>query len=285
MRLSACITTRNRPQKLESCLSAIWASTVKPHSVIVSDDSLDPDMQQTNRQIVERYSPNTIYLTGPRNGVCGNRNNAVNAVMDSELVAFVDDDIYVSPNFVELALDCYARSPVEERDRTIFTGVSEAEAGMQMLPGKLTFRGYFRPEARHPETVVIHATIFPRTFFEQEQWDEDIFFGYEDAELCLRAIKRGYKIISAPQLRVTNGGDLQGSLITPAIGNLTDYEIYVEAARLYVGIKRYKHLFPNLLKLALFVIIYFAHMTIYLIRKKSLNAFPEIIRRSHIDRL
>jgi len=284
MRLAACITTRNRPDKLESCLSALWKSTVKPYSVIVSDDSLDPAMQETNLQIVRRYS-NTVYLTGPRNGVCGNRNNAVNAVTDAEFVAFVDDDIYVSANFVELALDCYAQLPEKERDRTIFTGVSESEEGMQMLPGKLTFRGYFRPEAIAPETVVIHATVFPRIFFKQEQWDEDIFFGYEDAELCLRAIKRGYKIISAPQLRVTNGGDLQGSLITPAIGNLTDYEIYVEAARLYVGIKRYKKLFPNPLKLVLFVSIYFLHMTVYLIRKKSLNAFPEIVRRSRIERL
>lgn len=284
MRLAACITTRNRPNKLESCLSALWNSTVKPYLVIVSDDSLDPAMQETNLQIVRRY-PNTVYLTGPRNGVCGNRNNAVNAVTDAEFVAFVDDDIYVSANFVELALDCYAQLSEKERDRTIFTGVSEAEEGRKMLPGKLTFRGYFHPETLSPETVVIHATTFPRTFFEKEQWDENIFFGYEDAELSLRALKRNYKILSVPELRVTHAGDTQGTLITPSIGNLTEYEIYVEAARLYVGIKRYKKLFPNLFRLILFVVIYFTHMTIYLVRKKSLKALPEIIKRSRIERL
>ncbi|MBD2359721.1 glycosyltransferase family 2 protein [Anabaena sp. UHCC 0399] len=286
MRVSVCITTRNRPQYLENCLRSLWDSDTKPHSVVVSDDSPDLEVQERNYQIVQQY-PHITYLTGPRIGVCANRNNAVNAILSSEtdFVAFIDDDICVEPDFITRAIAQYTEISPEQRNSTILSGISHSPEGCVMASGKLSFRGYFCA-SDIPETVAIHATIFPRQFFDQEQWDENIFFGYEDAELCLRALKREYKILHCPELRVLNTGDNgKSSLMVSDIGTLTYYEISIEAARLYVGIKRYKNLFPNLLKLAVFCFVYFLHMTVYLWRRSSLQAWPEIIRRSHVERL
>lgn len=283
MYLSVCITTRNRPLELNACLDAVWSSTVKPNFVIVSDDSAENEMQDKNSQIVEQYY-NTIYLKGPRSGVCANRNNAVNAVTDADLVAFVDDDICVEPDFIALAVAQYEKMPSTDRDHIILTGSSREPGGGELVPSSLTFRGYFHP-SKTPESVVIHAAVFPRHFFREEQWDENIFFGYEDAELCLRALKRGYKILSVPELQTVNTRFQQGSLVRPSIGNLTDYEIYVEAARLYVGIKRYKDIFPNLFKLILFIGVYFAHMIVYLSKRQSIQALPKIISFSQFQTL
>ena len=283
MKLAICITTRNRFEELTACLGAVWSSTVKPSSVIVSDDSAEDEIQEKNRQIVEQY-PNTTYLQGPRSGVCANRNNAVNAVTDADLVAFVDDDICVEPDFIALAVAQYEKMPSTERERTILTGSSREPGGEELVPSSLTFRGYFQP-SKTPESVVIHAAVFPRQFFQEEQWDENIFFGYEDAELCLRALKRGYKILSVPELRTVNTRFLQGSLVGSSVGDLTDYEIYIEAARLYVGIKRYKNIFPNFVKLILFMVVYFSHIMLYLSKRRSIQALPQIIRRSQIKTL
>lgn len=283
MRLSVCITTRNRPQRLETCLRAIWDSSVKPHSVIVSDDSAENEVQQKNRQVVEKY-PTTTYLTGPRSGVCANRNNAVNAVIDTDLVAFVDDDICVDPDFIACAVERYNQMDQKHSSSSILSGVSRDGHGHEMVASKLSFRGYFCP-ADIPQAVVIHAAVFPRSFFEQEQWDENIFFGYEDAELCLRALKRGYRILHCPELKVLNTAFKKGTLVVPSVGSLTDYNIHIDAARLYVGIKRYKDLFPNPFKLVAFLAIYFIHMNIYLSSKHALLAWPQIIQRSHIQQL
>ena len=283
MRLSVCITTRNRPQRLENCLRAIWDSSVKPHSVIVSDDSAENEVQQKNHQVVEKY-PTTTYLTGPRSGVCANRNNAVNAVIDTDLVAFVDDDICVDPDFIACAVERYNQMDQKHSSSSILSGVSRDGHGHEMVASKLSFRGYFCP-ADIPQAVVIHAAVFPRSFFEQEQWDENIFFGYEDAELCLRALKRGYRILHCPELKVLNTAFKKGTLVVPSVGSLTDYNIHIDAARLYVGIKRYKDLFPNPFKLVAFLAIYFTHMNIYLSRKHALLAWPQIIQRSHIQQL
>ncbi len=286
MRLSACITTRNRTQELDACLGALWNSTVKPHSVVVSDDSPNKEVQQQNRQIVEQYL-RTTYITGPQAGVCANRNNAVNAIPNSEtdLIAFIDDDICVEPDFISRALDWYKQVSLEKRNRTILSGLSQSLDGHEMRPGKLTFRGYFTNTSDVFETVAIHAAIFPRTFFEEEQWDENIFFGYEDAELCLRALKQGYRIVYCPELKVLNTAFESGTLKTNNLNGLTNYDIYVEAARLYVGVKRYKYIFPNLFKLVSFLLVYFSHMTIYLWRKDALNKWSAIIQHSRLDKL
>lgn len=286
MRLSACITTRNRPERLDECLKALWNSTCKPHLIIVSDDSASSDMKLQNQQIVEKY-PGTNYILGPQIGVCANRNNALNAIPSGEtdLVAFIDDDICVEPNFIDLAIGRYQKMPVEDVNKTIISGISKAPNGDIMSSGKLNFRGYFS-DSDVPETVAIHAAIFPIAFLEAEKWDENIFFGYEDAELCLRALKRGYKILECPELNVLHlAYDNQSSLHVPDMGNMSNYEISIEAARLYVGIKRYKDLFPNFFKLVAFLVLYFVHMTAYLLKRGALPVLPEIVRRSHIERL
>ena len=285
MRIAACITTRNRCQQLNNCLKALWSSTVKPSSVIVSDDSQDVEVQQKNLEVVKQY-PGTTYITGPQRGVCANRNNAVNATsaLETDFVAFVDDDICVEPDFIANAIDRYSPIPKEERKYTILTGVSIAPQGQKLLPSKLSFQGYFCAAEDNPETVVIHAALFPRQFFSHQQWDEDIFFGYEDAELCLRARKYGYKIISCPELQV-NVKSLDSVLDAPGIGGVSNYELHIEAARLYIGIKRYKNLFPNLIKLSIFLAIYFVHMSGYLLKRRAIHAWPEIIRRSRIQLL
>ncbi|MFQ4145148.1 glycosyltransferase family 2 protein [Chlorogloeopsis sp. ULAP02] len=290
MRVSACVTTRNRTKELDACLEALWSSKVKPHIVVVSDDSPEEKVQQANLQIVQKY-PGTRYILGPRTGVCGNRNNAVNAIPESEtdFVAFVDDDISVEPDFIALAIDRYNQMTSEERKYTILTGTSRHkndDIGNQLLPAKLTFQGHFSPTKDIPQTVVIHAALFPRQFFTQEQWDENIFFGYEDAELCLRALKRGYKILYCSELKAKCIGE--NSILevgTSGIGGLSNYELYIEAARLYIGIKRYKDLFPNPLNLLSFIILYFIQMTRYLLQRKAIQAWPEILRRSRIERL
>jgi GT2 family glycosyltransferase len=286
MRLSACITTRNRPQQLDECLKYLWNSSQKPHLVIVSDDSASSDMQLQNMQIVQKY-PGTSYILGPQIGVCANRNSALNGIPSGEtdLVAFIDDDICVEANFIALAIGHYQKMPITDISKTIISGISRTPNGYIMSPGKLNFRGYFS-DADVPETVAIHAAIFPSAFLEEEKWDENIFFGYEDAELCLRALRRGYKILKCPEIQVLHlAYDNQSSLHIPDVGNMSNYEISVEAARLYVGIKRYKDLFPNSFKLVAFLVVYFLHMGAYLFKRGALSVLPEIVRRSHIQRL
>ncbi len=270
MRLSVCITTMNAVDALNSCLQALWQSSIKPSYVIVSDDSLAPEIQQQNRHIVDQY-PRTDYVIGPHKGVCANRNWALKHLPPSDFVAFIDDDISVESDFIAKAIARYKTLTPQARERTFLTGGT---------PTKLSFRGFFRP-SKEPECVDLHTAVFPVAFFDLAQWDEKIFFGYEDTLLCLEAIKNGFNILHCPELKVTDTRPSQSTLNVGGVGKLTQYDIYVEAARLYVGIERYKNIFPNLLKLTTFLSIYFIHMTIYLFRNKAITAWSDIIKYSH----
>ncbi|MDY6782472.1 MAG: glycosyltransferase [Cyanobacteriota bacterium] len=285
MRFTTCITTRNAPERLDSCLSAIWRSDIKPYSALVSDDSSEEEVQNENRRIVEKY-PDTTYILGPQRGVNANRNCAVNAVFDTDLVAFVDDDIWIDPDFIHIALVRYSKMSPQEQKRTFLTGVSYTRLGQNKdFPTKLGFRGYYRPTKGTPKCVNIHAAVFPRSFFNEEQWEEPIFFGQGDAILCLRALRRGYQIIFCTELRALNTRPEGGTLAVKENGELTDYDIHQIAARLYIGVKRYKELFPNPLQLAAFIAIYFPHMTFHLARNGALDAWPKIIQRSRFREL
>jgi GT2 family glycosyltransferase len=285
MRFSACITTRNRIQPLNACLSALWNSAVKPFSVIISDDSSALAVQQANWQVAQQY-PGTTYIRGPQRGVCANRNHALNLALTSptDLIAFIDDDICIEPTFIANTLNRYQQLPPHQKLHTILSGVHHNEFEVSHQCSKLSFRGYFFP-SDVPEVVNLHAAVFPRSLLEIEQWDEEIFFGYEDAELCLRALKRGYQIVHCPELRVTDTCARASTLNEVGQTELNNYEIYIEAARLYVGIKRYKNIFPNRLKLIAFVSLYGVHMTAYLLKRRSLGAWGDILRYSHISKL
>ena len=272
--LSACVTTMNAPGELSNCLSSLWNSSVKPDWVVVADDSQDLQMQQQNRNIVEQYDL-TIYVVGSHKGVCANRNRAFEALPPTDFVAFVDDDICVESDFIAKAKARYKTLTPKARKHTFLTGGK---------PTKLSFRGFFRPSQK-PLCVDLHTAVFPTTFFQIEKWDEKIFFGYEDALLCLRAIASGFKILHCPELNTIDNRAGKSTLKAEKVGKLTRYDIYIEAARLYVGIERYKNIFPNPLKLISFLLIYFIHMTIYLLKNRAFQARNEIFRYSNLKHL
>lgn len=109
--------------------------------------------------------------------------------------------------------------------------------------------------------------------------------GQEDIELSLRALQRGYRIVYAPSLKVFDTRFQKTTLPAAADGPLKSYEIYVAASRLYIGIKRFKYIFPNGFNLLLFQTIYYLHMTLYLLRRRSLQSWPDIIKTSNIQSL
>ena len=289
MRFTACVTTMNRPKELNECLQALWNSDTRPYSVVVSDNSVDPTVQKQNQDVVSQYA-NTIYLEGPHEGVSSNRNNALKAVTpDTELVTFLADDICVRPDFISLAIARYQTLPPEKQRKAIFTGDNRNEFSPEDIgPLGVTFRGYFCDRSQRQDTlqvVNLYATVFPRSFLEQEQWDENIFLGQEDIELSLRALKLGYDITYCPELKVFDTCFSKTTLPSAQKGTLKDYEIYVAASRLYIGIKRFKYIFPNPFKLLAFTTLYYLHMTSYLLRRGSLQVWPAIIQTSNIQRL
>ncbi|CAG9272241.1 glycosyltransferase family 2 protein [Paraburkholderia unamae] len=281
---AVCITTMNRVERLEACLANLERCTLRPAMVFVSDDSPDPAVRAANQAAVAAH-PGVVYLTGPRRGVCANRNNAVRHCLEQapycSHVSFVDDDILVDPDFFEQASAHLLDLPEARRATTILTGGASSGPYLhQCWPLRLSFACYFT-RGDVPQCVNMHCSMFPLALFTRDLWDENIFFGTEDAELCLRALRHGYAIELEPRMRsldtMPGGGVLNG---TKMATGLTRYQVCCEAARLYIGVKRYGVIERAPLRFAAFLVVYFGHLTLYLAKRGALSQILPIIRTS-----
>jgi glycosyltransferase involved in cell wall biosynthesis len=282
MAIGVCITTRHRPELLEECLQHLHSSTLRPSEIVVSDDSSDEAMITATKRVVGRF-PGVTYARGPRRGVCANRNNALRQLGEPEYVAFLDDDALVTRDYLAIAQSTFDALPPHRRQRTITTGIRVNREGR--LTGdkvRLNLRGFFVSSEKN-EIAGASYSVYPRALFWDHLWDEEIYFGYEDADLSLRAIKDGYELLFVEQMVVTDGGWRQSTLHDG--GKLDAYTFSGEAARLYVGVKRFGTIERDYGKLALFLGLYFGQVSRLLTRHQSMGRLPELVRLSHVSSL
>lgn len=104
MNLSVCIITRNRTESLSRALSCVKAQHLQAFEVIVVDNSTDNE----TRQMIAGKWPNVIYIecAGRLASQPLMRNKAL-AIVRGDIVAFIDDDGYPAPEWLEQISLCY----------------------------------------------------------------------------------------------------------------------------------------------------------------------------------
>jgi GT2 family glycosyltransferase/SAM-dependent methyltransferase len=93
--LTVVVCTRDRPEDLRRCLQSVSESEVEPDEVIVVDNAPAGD---STRRVVEAF-PSVRYVAEPVPGLSVAR-NAGAAAASAELVAYLDDDTSVHPDWV-----------------------------------------------------------------------------------------------------------------------------------------------------------------------------------------
>jgi glycosyltransferase involved in cell wall biosynthesis len=94
MTLTVCICTKDRPAVLNRCLDSIFAYTVPPAVVLVSDEQRN----KPEREDMFLLSPGGI-PKGSQTGLCANRNSVVQYA-DTDYVSLLDDDAILSKDVV-----------------------------------------------------------------------------------------------------------------------------------------------------------------------------------------
>ncbi len=106
--VSVVVITRNRAEQLRRCLDALAVQTRDPEELIVIDNgSIDH-----TREVVETFAgnPRPIYRCEPNVGYGRARNAGVAAAV-GEVIAFVDDDAVVRPEWLEMMVRPFLRDP------------------------------------------------------------------------------------------------------------------------------------------------------------------------------
>jgi GT2 family glycosyltransferase len=225
LEVSVCICTRNRVGELRDCLRSIAGSSVPPVQVVVSDDG-DDDLGE----LMTAQDLPVTYTRGPRAGLAANRNNAIAAATGSQLL-FLDDDAALGEDFLATVAARLAQLPPERAATTIVTG-AEINRGRTVEPNGLDVLGFQKRPYRPGEplrTVVINATLFPRSVFELIRFDPNLRYGYEEVDFATRARAEGFAIV--PCFEATN-------FHNPSASGRDGHSGLASASRLYVTLKR-----------------------------------------------
>jgi GT2 family glycosyltransferase len=227
--VTVCIPTRGRPDELARALASIEGSTYPVAQVVVSDDLADGVAE-----VVCRDAPVEVdYVRGPGRGVGANRNRAV-AEARSEIVAFLDDDGVLLPDFLETAVGRMRTG--EQRygaGRVIVSGRSLTERGELVSVFDQTFLGHQAKRYESDEglrSISLNAVILPAQMFAEVRFDPQLVYGYEEVDLASRAAGLGYVIVDCPRAVNYHESPLdKGSY----------HDRYAEASRLHVTLRRY----------------------------------------------
>ena len=169
-RLAVVVPTRNRPEKLGRCLSALVAAREhREFDVVVCDASDNEALRARVRAVCEQYPRVTLRPHTGKNAAAAR--NACAAAADADLLVSVDDDVYVEPRAVARLVERY-----------------EAGAGWRVVAGSVRWGvdwsspvrmrriGYGRKAAvgEEPDFVVGAFFLYPRELALQLPWNERI---------------------------------------------------------------------------------------------------------------
>ncbi len=170
----------------------------------------------------------------------------------------LDDDAAVRPDYFDRIAAAYQQLEPSARARTIVSGV-ESSDGRHIYPSDIGFLGYMDqprvPESGTPlHTFVINATVFPVQVFEEVGFDENLVYGYDEADLSTRCAAKGYVIRLVPSAVVEHYS-------SPL--HRSSYAAFAQGSRLYTTFKRYFYVYQQPWKAMAYVPCAVMHLAVH----------------------
>lgn len=198
--IAVCIPTYRRPEFLRSVLGSLTAvdtAGFAVHLIVV-----DNDASGSARATVEQFGtafPNYIFEIEPERGIAAARNRLVAAArrVDAEYVAFVDDDEWVEPAWLQHLVRA---ARVHRGDAVVGPVVPDYDAG---VPGWVVAGGFFeeRPRQRTGDVVRVLGmgnVLIKRAWLDRLDGPFDrhlALAGGEDPDLWMRLFRLGLRMI------------------------------------------------------------------------------------------
>lgn len=214
MNITVCIITRNRLESLALAISSVEKQRKKACEIIVVDNSTSND---TESYIARNY-PGIVYIRCG-SGLAGQpvmRNMAIK-VAKGEVIAFIDDDGYPEPEWLDAILECYMDPKVGAAGGRIIQGAETRP----YVNGKCVvgYWDFFRGPVGNFNAdtggivEVSHLQGTNMTFRTElltgvGGFDPYLAKGYaafEDTDAVLAIHGRGYKVVFNPKAVVAHG--------------------------------------------------------------------------------
>lgn len=104
MKFSVILCTYGRPAVLDDTVVSVLRQTVLPEEILIASPSLEHVEERTLARERVRFIPS-------RRGLTIQRNTALEHLGDTDIVAFLDDDIELCPSYLESMQSLFAQNP------------------------------------------------------------------------------------------------------------------------------------------------------------------------------
>jgi len=111
--ISLIICTYKRPKSIENLLNSIQKCTIKPTTILIIDASPDTRTQDLIHHLdLSEINVNYYTVNDEHRGLTRQRNYGISKLPgNSEIVAFLDDDVTVDPDYFEKLIETYSIYP------------------------------------------------------------------------------------------------------------------------------------------------------------------------------
>jgi GT2 family glycosyltransferase len=198
--ISIIIATRNRNEKLRETLRRLASQEpgTPPYDVIVVDDGSEPPIR------LDPPPGQNISLLRQERGERSAARNAGASSARGKLLIFIDDDIWVSPDFVRRHCDAHRAGA-----RQYVVGAVRLPKGSLRTPfgrfrQKLEDDGLPAVEAVPPNFCTAQNLSVHRSIFARLGGFEPTMSSAEDQDLALRAAASGVRAVYAPDIAVVH---------------------------------------------------------------------------------
>ena len=225
MRVDAIVLDVDGGPMLEACIASLPAQTLPPQRIIVFDNGSRTPVRADGVTVLR--SETNLGFTG---GV-----NAAFAHVDAELVALINNDVVLDPDWLATLVDAMRTDEKLAAVQTILrdpTGGIDG-AGIDISDG--TFR-QIRSDAP-AWGVSATAALYRVSALGARVFDPRFFAYYEDVELCARLHAAGWRTRVLPVIKATHRGSQSASILGNRARYLRTRNRYF-VARLHPGVGR-----------------------------------------------
>jgi len=162
--MTVMVCTRERPERLKTCLESLLAQEYPKFSVLVVDNF--PVTDKTKAVVDGLSSPLITYVLQPEKGLCRAKNLAVEMAGDG-IVASIDDDETADPHWLAELARGFAEHPEADAVAGVMApGELEtwAQVWFEQYGGHNKLRG-FTPAVFSPETAHVQSPLYPLPSF------------------------------------------------------------------------------------------------------------------------
>lgn len=243
-RPSVVIITRNRARMLADCLAHLQQQTHPSFEIVVVDSSSNDETAD-----LMRSWPTATYLRipGGRNNMPQARNVGISHAR-GEIVAFIDDDSMVSPEWLGQIVSGFSDESIggvggRIFDRTFTGDPEEPRIGAILSEGRLIHNfDAEKVEAQDVDWLRGCNMAFRRAALAAAGGFDTRFTGdnsYEDVDHCVRVRRAGYRLRFIPAAEVTHLAGMRNPDVAPRDFECPERRLYQTRNGTYFYLKNF----------------------------------------------